>query len=75
MIYSRSTIIQYTCVLFYSLEDIDIASYTDDTTIYTVKENKSVINTLETSSMPLFTWFNNNFIKANNDKSPILLTL
>ena len=35
------------CDLFYILEDLDIASYADNTTIYTVKENKeSVINTL-----------------------------
>ena len=33
------------CDLFYFLEDVDIASYGDDTTIYTVKKNKeSVIN-------------------------------
>ena len=36
------------CDLFYFLEDLVIASYADDTTIYVVKENKeSVINTLE----------------------------
>ena len=36
------------CDLFYFFEDLDIASYADDTTIYTVKENKEfVINTLE----------------------------
>ena len=57
----------------YFLEDLDIASYADDTTIYTVKENKeSVINTLEASSLPLFAWFNNNMMKANSDKSHIL---
>ena len=39
------------CVLFYFLEDLDIASYADDTTIYTVNEKKeSVISALETSS-------------------------
>ena len=44
------------CDLVYFLEDLDISSYADDTTIYTVKENKeSVINTLEASSLPLFT--------------------
>ena len=48
------------CDLFYFLEDLDVASYADDTTIYTVKENKeSVINTLETSSVILFKWFEN----------------
>ena len=62
------------CDLFYLLEDLDIASYDDDTTVYTVKENKeSVINALEASSLPLFTWFNKNFMKTNSGKSHILL--
>ena len=30
------------CNLFYFLEDLDIASYADDTTIYTVNEKKRV---------------------------------
>ena len=30
------------CDLFYFLEDLDIASYADDTTIYTVNEKKRV---------------------------------
>ena len=35
--------------LLYFLDDVDAASYADDTTLYTVKENKdSVINALET---------------------------
>ena len=62
------------CDLFYFLEELDIASYADDTTIYTVKENKeSVINTLETSPLPLFTWFNN-IMKANSHKSHLILS-
>ena len=41
----------------------------------TVKENKeSVISTLEASSLTVFTWFNNNFMKANSDKSHIFLS-
>ena len=61
--------------LFYFLEYLDIASYADGTTIYTVKENKeSVINTLEASSLALFTWFNNNFMKPDSDQSHILLS-
>ena len=51
---------------FYFLEDLGIADYTDNTAIYTVKENKeSVINTSEASSLPFLTWFNNNFLKTN----------
>ena len=61
--------------LIYFLEDLDIASCADDATIYTVKENKeSIIKALEASSLPLFTWFNKNFMKANSDKSHILLS-
>ena len=57
------------------LQDLDIPCYADDTTIYTVKENKeSVINTLEASSLPLFTWFNNNFMKANSNKGHLHLS-
>ena len=39
-----------------------------------LKKTKSVISTLEASSLLLFTWFNNNFLKANSDKSWILLS-
>ena len=54
--------------LFYFLDDLHIASYADDTTLHTVKENKEfVINVLETSSQKLFKWFKNNFMKANSD--------
>ena len=62
------------CEVFYFREDLDITSYADDTTIYTVKENKqSVINTLEASSLPLFAWFTSNLMKAHSDKSHLLL--
>ena len=73
---TRSFIIQYNlCDLFYFLEDLDIASYVDDTTIYTVSEKKeSVIRALETSSSLLFGWFNNNFMKANSDKSHLIMS-
>ena len=61
--------------LCYFLEDLYISSHADGATIYPVKESKdSVINTLEASSLPLFTWLKNNFMKANNDKSHILLS-
>ena len=63
------------CDLFYFLKDLDIASYADDTTIYTVSEKKeSVIRPLETSSSLLFGWFNNNFMKANSDKSHLIMS-
>ena len=63
------------CDLFYSLKDLDIASYGDDTTLNTVKKTKeSVINALETSLQKPFKWFKNNFMKAYSDKSHLLLS-
>ena len=57
------------------MEDLDIASYADDTTIYTVSEKKeSVIRAPETSSSLLFEWFNNNFMKAISDKSNLIMS-
>ena len=57
------------------MEDLDIASYADDTTIYMVSEKKeSVIRALETSSSLLFGWFNNNFMKASSDKSHLIMS-
>ena len=63
----------YLCDLFYFLDNLDIASYVDDTILYTVKTNKeSVLNALETASQKLFKWFKNNFMKANSNKSHLL---
>ena len=63
------------CDLFYFLDNLDIASYADDTTLFTVKENKeSVVNALETLSQKIFKWFRTNFMKANSDKSHLLLS-
>ena len=57
------------------MEELDIASCADDTAIYTVNGKKdSVISTLETSSSLLFGWFNNNFMKANSDKSHLIMS-
>ena len=40
--------------LFDFLENLDIASYADDTTIYTIKQNnKSVMNALETATFQM----------------------
>ena len=42
---------------------------------YTVtKKKESVISALETSSSLLFRWFNNNFMKANSDKSHLIMS-
>ena len=37
------------------------------------EKKESVIRGLETSSSLLFGWFNNNFMKANSDKSHVIM--
>ena len=65
----------YLCDLFYFMEDLDIASYANDTTIYLVNEKKeTVISAIETSSSLLFEWFNNNLRKANSDKNHLIMS-
>ena len=39
-----------------------------------VKKKEAVVRALETSSSLLFGWFNNNFIKANSDKSYLIMS-
>ena len=66
------------CDLFNFMEDLDIASYADDTTIYTVNEKKKsqslVHEKQETSSSLLFGWLSNNFRLANSNKSHLIMT-
>ena len=63
----------YLCDLFFLVDNIDIASYADDTTPYNSTDNiQSVINSLETASEKLFNWFNS--MKANAEKCHLLLS-
>ena len=39
-----------------------------------MKKKESVISALETTSSLLFGWFNNNFMKANSDKSHLIMS-
>ena len=63
------------CDLFYLLEDLDIASYADDNTIYTVNKRKRLgLSALETSSLMLLGWFNNNLIKISSYKIHLIMS-
>ena len=55
------------------IDNIDIASYADDTTPYACDASlDQVINKLEEATNKLFNWFSNNYLKANEDKSHFL---
>ena len=57
------------------MADFEIANDADDSTPFSAKTNhKSVVQELEVSSSVLFTWLRNNYMKANTDKSHLLLS-
>ena len=52
-----------------------IANYADDTTPYTGGKNtQDVITSPGNCALVLFKWFENNLMKANSDKSNMLLS-
>ena len=65
----------YLSDLFLFFENKDIASYANDNTPYTDKDNMyQVIIELEENSKVLIDWINDNYMKANPDKFHILLS-
>ena len=55
------------------MENIDIASHADDTTLYTTGNSiEEVIQILEEAAKMLFQWFSENQIKANPDNCHFL---
>ena len=60
--------------LFYECEDSNVASYAHNTTPYSCAiDIPSVALELQASGTKLFRWFKNNHLKANPEKSNILL--
>ena len=61
--------------LFFTVNDIDIASYVDDNTPYMIADNvDDLITSLEQASNGLFEWFKNNLLKSNADKCHLLVS-
>ena len=62
--------------LFFTVNDIDIASYADDNTPYMIADNvDDLITPLEQASNDLFEWSKNNLLKSNADKCHLLLSI
>ena len=65
----------YLIDLYFTCENNDNASYTDDTTPYTgARDNPIVISWLQSTSEKLFSWFEKNHLKANPGKCHLLLS-
>ena len=62
--------------LFLSIEKCDISNYADDCTLYAsqLKTSNDVIEALESDSKILFNWFKINGLKANPEKSHLILS-
>ena len=61
--------------LFFTVNDIDIASYVDDNTPYMIADNVGgLITSLEQASNGLFEWLKNNLLKSNADKCHLLVS-
>ena len=64
----------FLCDLFY-MSDTDFASYADDNTPYVSADAiDEVIKRLETASVKLFKWFEDNQMKANQDKCHLIVS-
>ena len=65
----------YMCDLFLCDCESNIINYADDTTLYACEPNMDlVLNKLEKDTSTVFTWFQNNYLKANSRKSHLLTT-
>ena len=64
------------CDLFLIVDDIDIASWTDDNTPYCTNNIRDDVKvTLKATSIKVFQWFYNNGMKTNIDKCHFLSSL
>ena len=65
----------YLCDLLNSLDDPTVVNYADDNTPFsTAQDINSVINKIGSNSIKLFQWLANNVVKANPEKSHLLLS-
>ena len=61
--------------MFFVMNDIDFASYADDSTLYVSSDSiGDLIRILENDSIKLFKWFSDNMMKANKDKCHLIVS-
>ena len=66
----------FLCDMIFMIDNIDIASYADDNTPYSVGKSQCYLETkLQNASIRLFKWFYENGLKANQDKCHFLSSL
>ena len=61
--------------IFYFIREEDLANYADDNTPYaTENEIETLISIIEKDASILIKWFNDNYLKLNEDKCKLLIT-
>ena len=61
--------------MFLIVEDVNIADYADENTIYKEHENiDDLITSLQDAAAKLFKWLSDNQMKGNTDKCHLLLS-
>ena len=61
--------------MFYFMVDFEITNHADDLIPPSAKlDSRSVADETEVSSLILFNWLKNSYMKANTDKSHLLLS-
>ena len=61
--------------MFFMVDNIDFASYSDDNTPYCVEKGHCDQDTCLQKTVRLFKWFDKNDMKVNQDKCHFLLSL
>ena len=66
----------FLCDLFSIMNNIELASYSDDNTPYAVGNNiQKLILKLQSVSKTLFQWFSDNQMKASSDKFHLFVAI
>ena len=61
--------------IFYFISEEDLANYPDDNTPYAIEnEIETLISIIEKDASILIKWFNDNYLKLNEDKCKLLIT-
>ena len=65
----------FLCDLFFMIDDIELASFVDDTTPYSTKDciDDVVMSSLTKASEDIFKWFSDNEMKVNPEKCKLIV--
>ena len=60
--------------IFYFIREEDLANYADVNTPYAIENEIETLSIIEKDASILIKWFNDNYLKLNEDKCKLLIT-